>query len=174
MKTETYRLVKPNIKYQKWFDIFFNNYSNSGEKMVPFSLQMYTWDIKKYIKKLENFSKGIGLWEWSVPNSTFWLKDNNNNIKWVVNIRHTLTNELKKRGAHIGYWVAPIYRKKGYATIILRLALEKAKKLGINKIFITCDKWNIASAKTIINNNWKLDAEYKFEWKKLQRYWIEN
>jgi len=171
--TKDYRLVKPNAKYRKWFDKFHKDYLSSGEKMVPFVLKFYRWNMKEYIKKLENFSKGIDIWEF-VPHSTFWLKDTKNNIKWVVNIRHNLTNRLRKYGTHIGYWVAPIYRKKGYATIMLKLALKKAKEIGINKVLITCETWNIASSKVIINNDWKLDAEYEFEWKKLQRYYINN
>lgn len=41
----------------------------------------------------------------------------------------------------------------------LGLALKECMKLGIKKVLITCDKYNIASAKTIINNGGKLVNE---------------
>ena len=48
----------------------------------------------------------------------------------------------------------------------------KTKKLNIEKALITCDKDNIASSKTILNNNGILDKEYMHEGVSKQRYWI--
>ncbi|MNI93716.1 hypothetical protein D3C76_1732890 [compost metagenome] len=56
---------------------------------------------------------------------------------------------------------------------MLRLALLEAKKLGINKALVTCDKENIGSAKTIINNDGILDSEEIINDIEIQRYWIE-
>ena len=61
---------------------------------------------------------------------------------------------------------------KGYATEQIYLALKKCKDLNIKKVLITCDKTNIASAKTIIRNNGKLENEIQDNGKVLQRYWI--
>lgn len=46
--------------------------------------------------------------------------------------------------------IRPSEREKGIGTQMLALAIEKSKKLGINRILICCDKDNIASARTII------------------------
>ena len=59
---------------------------------------------------------------------------------------------LRKFGGHIGYNVRPSERKKGFATIMLSLALEKCEELGIEDVMVTCKEDNIGSAKTIENN----------------------
>lgn len=60
--------------------------------------------------------------------------------------------EFEKYSGHVSYVIAPSYRMKGYGTECLHLALEKCKTLGLDKVFISCDDKNIASANIIENN----------------------
>ena len=56
---------------------------------------------------------------------------------------------------------------------MIRLALTECKKLGIDKVLMTCDKENIASAKSIIKNGGILENEFvNSDGKVEQRYWI--
>ena len=55
---------------------------------------------------------------------------------------------------------------------MIGLALEKCKELGINKVLMTCDKTNIGSAKSIINNGGVLESEFEEDGVVEQRYWI--
>ena len=57
---------------------------------------------------------------------------------------------------------------------MIGLALEECRKLGIEKVLIVCDKDNIGSAKSIINNGGVLENEIADEDGTIeQRYWIE-
>lgn len=56
---------------------------------------------------------------------------------------------------------------------MIRLALEECKKLGINRVLMVCDKDNIGSAKSIINNGGILENEVIIDGVIEQRYWIE-
>ena len=58
---------------------------------------------------------------------------------------------------------------------MLKLALEKCIELNIQEILITCDKNNIASAKTIIANGGILENEIfdANDNTMIQRYWIK-
>ena len=56
----------------------------------------------------------------------------------------------------------------------LDVVLEEAKKLGIHRVLMCCDKENIASAKSIINNGGILENEVVVNGVTEQRYWIEN
>lgn len=94
------------------------------------------------------------------------------NLVGMINIRHRLNDYLLKSGGHIDYSVRKSKRDKGYATEMLGLALKECIRLNIKKILITCDKNNIASAKTIISNGGKLENEIKEKNKISQRYWI--
>lgn len=57
---------------------------------------------------------------------------------------------------HIGYGVRYSEWNKGYGTLMLKLALEKAKAMGLGKVLITCDDDNAASAKVMENNGFQL------------------
>jgi len=47
---------------------------------------------------------------------------------------------------HIGYGVRPDERRKGYATLILKMALQKCGILGLDEVLLGCFKENIVSA----------------------------
>ena len=92
----------------------------------------------------------------------------------AVNIRHYLTDFLLREGGHIGDGIRPSERRKGYATAMIKLALEECKKLGIKRVLLVCDKDNIGSAKSIMNNGGVLENEFiDAEDKAVQRYWID-
>ena len=106
-------------------------------------------DFDNYLNNLELKEAKDGL----VPDSVFFLLDEDRNkLIGAVNIRHYLNDYLLKFGGHIGDGIRPSERKKGYATKMIELALIECKKLGMDKVLITCNKSNIASAKTIIKN----------------------
>ncbi len=90
----------------------------------------------------------------------------------MIDIRHHLNDYLLNFGGHIGYSVRKSERQQGYATEILALGLSECVKLNIKKVLITCDKNNVASAKTIINNDGKLENEIVHGNGIKQRYWI--
>lgn len=88
----------------------------------------------------------------------------------MIDIRHRLNDYLLNFGGHIGYSIRKSERQQGYATEMLTLALTECAKLNIKKVLITCDKNNIASAKTIINNNGILENEITERNEITQRY----
>ena len=123
-----------------------------------------------YLEHLELKEAAEGL----VPDSVFFLLDEaRDRLLGAVNIRHYLNDSLLKEGGHIGDGIRPSERRKGYATEMIRLALIECKKLGIDKVLMTCDKENIASAKSIIKNGGILENEFvNSDGKVEQRYWI--
>ena len=127
-------------------------------------------DFYNYLNNLELKEAKDGL----VPDSVFFLLDEDRNkLIGAVNIRHYLNDYLLKFGGHIGDGIRPSERKKGYATKMIELALIECKKLGMDKVLVTCNKSNIASAKTIIKNGGILENEIKdSDGEIIQRYWI--
>ena len=127
-------------------------------------------DFDYYLENLEIKSEGDG----TVPDSVFFLLDEDRNrLLGAVDIRHYLNEYLLREGGHIGDGIRPTERRKGYATELIRLALIECKKLGMNKVLITCDRDNIGSAKSIINNGGILENEFvNSDGEIEQRYWI--
>lgn len=56
-----------------------------------------------------------------------------NRLIGIINIRHTLNDYLYNYGGHIGYSVKRDERKKGYATQMLKNALDICKNIGLKK-----------------------------------------
>ncbi len=57
---------------------------------------------------------------------------------------------------------------------MIGLALQECRKLGIKRVLMVCDKDNIGSAKSIINNGGILENEFANEEGGIeQRYWID-
>lgn len=126
-------------------------------------------DFEYYLNNLEISTTDDGF----VPDSTFFcLDEDRDTMVGAVNIRHYLNEYLLKYGGHIGDGIRPSERRKGYATKMISLALEECKKLGMDKVLLVCDKDNIGSVKSIINNGGVLENEALKEGKLIQRYWI--
>ena len=66
-----------------------------------------------------------------------------------VSVRHELTPFLREVGGHVGYAVAPPFRRRGHATEILRQSVQRLRGLGVDRVLVTCDDTNAASAATI-------------------------
>ncbi len=110
-----------------------------------------------------------------VPGSVFFLLDEERDrLLGAVHIRHYLNEGLRHSGGHIGDGIRPTERGRGCGDEIVRLALEECCKLGIDRVLMTCDKDNVASAKTIIKNGGVLEDEFvNSEGVVEQRYWID-
>lgn len=170
------KLVKPDGKYRKEYLSFVAECAEDikacgMDHFMPLSSESSFLDD---VNNLLNIEKGIGLPSGWVPASTYWLMDDcSSKIYGAINIRHRLTEYLRFRGGHVAYYVHRLERKKGYATKMLGLGLEKCRELGIDKVLITCAKKNAASARTIVNNGGVLDSEDTEGGEVFQRYWID-
>jgi len=72
--------------------------------------------------------------------------------------------------------VVPEFRRQGYATAILRLALPIAReKSGATRILVTCDDDNVGSARTIEKNGGQLENVLTVPESRrvIRRYWIQ-
>jgi predicted acetyltransferase len=132
-------------------------------------------DFDTFVQGLLDQEKGVNLPKGYVPATVLWLVDTKNNqYLGRISIRHSLTKKLMTLGGHIGYEINPLYRRKGYGKLQLKLALPVVKKLGVKKALITCDEDNIGSKKIIESCGGVFESKFnegKNKPKKL-RYWI--
>ena len=106
-------------------------------------------------------------------NSHLFFLVENGRVLWAIQIRHHINHpNLLETGWHIGYGIRPSERGKWYATEMLRLALLEAKKLGLEKVLITCDDTNIPSIHVIEKNGGVFERYAEKDGKKMRRYWI--
>jgi predicted acetyltransferase len=62
---------------------------------------------------------------------------------------------------HIGYTVVPWKRRRGYATVALRLLLPEARALGLPYVELTTDAKNSISHQVIVANGGMLTGHFK-------------
>jgi len=170
------KLVKLSKEYQKQFNDMMDEWTYdqkvNNTNHSPWAIFRNDYhDFDNYLANLECKEEKDG----RVPDSIFFLLDEERNIfLGAVNIRHYLNDYLFAEGGHIGDGIRPSERRKGYATKLIGLALLECKKLGIEKVLLTCDKVNIGSAKSIINNGGVFERDFvDSDGIVEQRYWID-
>ena len=130
--------------------------------------------IEIWLQELKKRSCEDTVPEGLVPSSTYLgVREKDNYIVGMIDIRHYLNEYLTQAGGHIGYGVRKTERNKGYAKQMLKLALEKCKELKIKRVLITCDEDNIASEKVILSANAKLEDIRNVDGENKKRFWID-
>lgn len=90
----------------------------------------------------------------------FYVREDDDKIVGMINIRLALNDFLRSEGGHIGYCIRPTERGRHYATNMLKEAVNFCKIIGLNELILSCDKTNPASAGVIKNCGGCLDAEF--------------
>ena len=163
-------LVTPDAAYERSYRGYVRELQNAGEEPIPFTLGYDPTDFAALLDRMEHPIPRPG----RVPHSTYWLIEKDE-VVGVSNLRHRLNVALRRSGGHIGHGVRPSARRRGLGTTLLRLTLARAAALGIDRVLITCDKRNIASARVARNNGavltWEGPGEHSGETE--QHYWID-
>ena len=129
-------------------------------------------DLADWLNVVQKNAKKETVAEGWVPSSTLLAIREDGLLVGMIDIRHQLNDYLSQFGGHIGYSIRRSQRQKGYATRMLQLGLDYARSLNLERVLITCDKNNIASAATIRSQNGALENEVVEDGHLIQRYWI--
>lgn len=169
------KLISPTVDLQSEFLSFYQDFVQNDAPNAEYYGQG-SIDFPHYVKQLNEEEQGINLRDGYVPCSHYWLVDEACNILGVIRVRHNIDNEfLKLEAGHIGYDIAPSFRGLGHGKVMLKLALLKAKALGITKALITANEDNFASRKVIEANGGQFEniVKGKVFQTSLARYWVD-
>ncbi|KTD87787.1 GNAT family N-acetyltransferase [Paenibacillus etheri] len=108
-------------------------------------------EFPDFIRGRIALSQGENLQPNYVPQTNYWLLIDSYPVG-VGKLRHSLNDQLRKSGGHIGYSIRPSVRGQGYGKIFLAELLKKAADLGIDKVMLTCEPNNVSSRKVIEAN----------------------
>ena len=174
-------LVLPSVEYKASYIEAVKEFHAAKDALpmarhyVGLSIPELETDFENHVEKMKSQSRGENLPQGWVPMTTYWLVDNNEYIGGIA-IRHTLNENLKNYGGHIGYDIRPSMRGKGYGSKILELGLQKAKEFHISRILIDCGANNTASRKIIEKNRGIYEGAgvNPETGEPSLRFWIEN
>jgi predicted acetyltransferase len=129
----------------------------------------------KRLKRLKRIRTGAEVPDGWVP-ETFLAAEVAGQLVGRASIRHRLNQWLAQWGGHIGYAVRPAFRRRGYATAILRQSLPIANDLGIQRVLVVCDEANVGSARVIERCGGVLESVVVGEDGSTgkRRYWFEQ
>lgn len=169
-------LTEPAAEYARQIRAYRREFLDSGGSMDGTGgLQSYEAP-EDWIARSIQCKDPLGVPEGLVPATQYMLvRREDRKIVGMLQIRHCFNDFLERYGGHIGYSVAPGERRKGYATLMLKLALPKCRALGLDRVLITCIRGNEGSRRTILNNGGAYESTVfePDEGVYLERYWIE-
>lgn len=166
-------LVIPSEKYKEQINNYKDEFIRNGDSMDGTAGLQNADTFENWYSAIIDNSNEKTVREGLVPATTYLsIRKSDSKLVGMIDIRHKLNEYLLNFGGNIGYSIRKTERRKGFATEMLKLALEKCKDMRMDKVLITCDKDNIASAKTIIINGGILENEVAEDNSITQRYWI--
>ncbi len=172
------KLINPNNDYLDEITAFRNEALSDTHKYRFSGLcGLEKFDCPKdwivYLKSLENEQtcpKGA-----VISDEYIFVREDDNKIVGMVNLRCKLNDFLRTIGGQIGYCIRPSERGKGYGKKMLSMCLDICRKIGMKKVLLTCDSTNEISKKTIISNGGAYEGStfQAEENKTVERYWIK-
>lgn len=161
------KLIWPSMEYDKAIQAYRREFLDSGDSM----------DGGGSLRKFDRTQDWLDRIEANKQSQTqyIFIREEDNKMVGIIQIRHRFNKYLEKYGGHIGYSVAPSERRKGYATQMLKLVLPECAKLGIGRVLITCLQGNEGSRRTILNNGGVYESTV-FDPEdncRIERYWID-
>ncbi|RKQ35382.1 GNAT family N-acetyltransferase [Kocuria tytonis] len=135
-----------------------------------FVLDEGTWP--EFLDAVERAARGTDLPPDRVR-ADFLLAEVDGRIVGRTSIRYDLTDHLRRVGGHVGYAVGPEFRRRGYATEILRQPVARLHAAGVERVLVTCADDNAASCATIESCGGVLeDVVVDDAGRPTRRYWI--
>lgn len=85
-----------------------------------------------------------------VPSQVYLAREPGGQLAGILDIRPTLPQSKITYG-HMGYAVAPGWRRQGFATQMAQWGTAQLQKAGINPVVVCCYQYNEPSRKTLEN-----------------------
>lgn len=166
------RLVVPTREHEEKAIDFKNEFIRNGETVINGGERLdHIEEYDIWLASVTNNAKKETVNPDWVLTDTFFALDDNDKIIGIIDLRHELKGFLIDFG-NSGYSVRPSERGKGYATKMLCLLIEYAKKSNMTSLQLSVEKSNEPSVKTIVKNGGVYERSFEFKGEQADVYRI--
>jgi predicted acetyltransferase len=147
---ERLRHIIPDESYEEQAREYINEHHTYNSRINGVGgLNRYLNDYQGWLEKLESDRNMIPNEE-RVPADTYYLvRERDNKIVGMLNLRRVLNEHLIRYGGHIGYGIRPTERRQGYNLVNLYLGLLRCQELGLEEVILDCNDDNVESYRTM-------------------------
>jgi predicted acetyltransferase len=151
---------------------FEKDYSENGN--ARYSDYTTAEAYRSFLNQLKKDATGLDLGPEREMQIAYWLRDESDELLGAIRFRPKLSDALYADGGHVGYDVRPSVRNKGIATRMLSLMIEKARRLGYERLLLMCAFDNAASGRVMAKCGGILESIVfsRSEGKFVRRFWV--
>ncbi len=178
MTEEQFQFVEPCEKFRDALAAYIEEFCNrnAGESFWQEHREEVLNDFAGFLARHCPDARESDLPDSHVPQTQYWLV-RGGKLLGTVRLRPRLNEHLQYEGGQIGYDVSPSERGRGHGTRLMARALQEARRLGLDRVLVTCDADNLASVRVIEKSGGKLEDEVVSKLpekagKIVRRYWI--
>ena len=145
MEGAAVKLERPDVKYKTSFMAAVREFqaaNNGGRDILRLDVNDLEHDFYGYVEGQLRFDDPAHLEPGKVLSSEFWLMDDLEFLGRIA-LRHELNDHLRLFGGHIGYEIRPSRQRQGLGKLMLKLVIEKAREIKLERVLITCDVDNL-------------------------------
>lgn len=169
------RLIVPDESYEEQIWEYRTRFMETAEDSGGCGSLLECDTFEEWLRETRAHTSPETCPEGRVPSDCYLaVRTGDHRLVGMIDLRHHIDHPvLGTWGGHIGYSVHPEERRKGYATRMLQMDLENARRLGLARVLVTCDEDNIASEKTIRKNGGVYENMVPVDERMVKRFWIE-
>ncbi len=170
------KLIEPTVEFEKQIREYRKEFLDCGDLLEGASRLREFNSPQDWIAFLNKLKDPSTVPQGRVQLTQYmFVREEDQKIVGMINIRHHLNAYLERYGGHIGCSIAPSERHKEYATLMLKMALSKCRELGIDRVLVTCNDDNEGSRRIILKCGGIYESVVydSAEDEYVERYWID-
>lgn len=166
-------LVLPDGSHREAYLAMMEEWLAFGGRLNPGTLRNNGAPYDEWLRQTRANRDPLTCQAGRAPQTLYFALNDRGELVGAVSLRPQPDEATLRDAGHVAYGVRPSQRRKGYATQMLALAVERLRALGVARVWVTCAADNEASIRTVLRNGGVLEDEITSSGGEARkRFWI--